>query len=599
MTAKRKRGDEKPPKPPKPPKAARASAQLGPDRKILVAVDFGTTFSGLAWAQSRKPEVQTPITQWPDASSGGLEGISSDKVPSEMKYDGQNFKWGFQIPDSVQRHQTFKLDLDPSQNRTTALASQYHDPKKAPPAYDEDAERITTDYMGALRKHAEQILRYKLPDSALKSTPVEYIITVPAVWSDTAQAKTRTCAQAAGMGVGANLHIISEPEAAALYALDAMDPHNLTVGDTFVLCDAGGGTVDLITYTVSALRPILKLTEASPGTGSLCGASFLNRKFAEMLRVKLEDQPGWDEEVLEDAVKYFESVIKRQFRGTFGEEFLVPVPGVLDNAELGIRRNKMTIPGTDIRAAFEPVLDEVLKLVTGQVKASKSPVKAIVLVGGFGQNAYLRDSIRQEVKDLKIEVMQSPNSWTAVVRGALMKGLASTSPNFAKVSIAARAARKHYGLDVNTSFNAGEHDYNRRFWDACDGFYRISEMDWFVKKGDLIEENKPFRLRYHRVRLHSEGPFKIVRDNIWVCQDRDNLGAPQYNEEGNDVQHLVTIHADLSRVPEHLMPTKRGADGEKYYRIKYEIQITYHSAYTTYELIYNDVNYGAVNAEYV
>ena len=67
------------------------------------------------------------------------------------------------------------------------------------------------------------------------------------------------------MGVGTALHIISEPEAAAMYALDIMDPHNVKVGDTFVLCDAGGGTVDLISYTVS-LKPVLKITEASPGT---------------------------------------------------------------------------------------------------------------------------------------------------------------------------------------------------------------------------------------------------------------------------------------------------------------------------------------------
>lgn len=71
----------------------------GPDRKILMAVDFGTTYSGLAWSQTRKvstdiilltyginkylqPEVQTPIIRWPDVNSEGLEGITSDKVPT-------------------------------------------------------------------------------------------------------------------------------------------------------------------------------------------------------------------------------------------------------------------------------------------------------------------------------------------------------------------------------------------------------------------------------------------------------------------------------------------------------------------------------------
>ena len=145
-----------------------------------------------------------------------------------------------------------------------------------------------------------------------------------------AQAKTRACAEAAGMGAGAALHIISEPEAAALYALSVMDTHDLKVGDTYVVCDAGGGTVDLITYTISALEPILELTEASPGTGSLCGGSILNRIFAALMEEKLGHEVGWDEEALEEvklfavwtrdkelticqAMKRFESVVRACF----------------------------------------------------------------------------------------------------------------------------------------------------------------------------------------------------------------------------------------------------------------------------------------------
>ena len=58
---------------------------------------------------------------------------------------------------------------------------------------------------------------------------------------------------------------------------------------------------------------------------------------------------------------------------------------------------------------FEPVLEEVLRLVTGQIKASKKEVKAMIMVGGFGQNAYLWVAIKHEVKELTVDVMQSPN----------------------------------------------------------------------------------------------------------------------------------------------------------------------------------------------
>ena len=166
------------------------------------------------------------------------------------------------------------------------------------------------------------MLTHKLPASILKTTPIEYIITVPAVWSDTAQAKTRTCAFNAGMGK--DLQIISEPEAAAIYALHAMDPHSIEVGDTFVLCDAGGGTVDLISYTVSELKPILKVTEAATGSGRLCGSTFLNRIFQKYLVDKLGLNSEWDDEVVEDAMKRFDLVTKKAFRGKPDEEFVIP-----------------------------------------------------------------------------------------------------------------------------------------------------------------------------------------------------------------------------------------------------------------------------------
>lgn len=172
-----------------------------------------------------------------------LPGVVADLFTnqSEIQYSSGSYKWGFQIPDYGQRHQWFKLGLDPAHGRSSSstLARDFPDPNAAPPEYNHSPEKLVTDYLTALKKHAEQVLRYKLPKSTLISTPIEFIITTPAVWSDLAQQKTRNCAEKAGMGTGSALHIISEPEAAAIYALDAMDPHHIRIGDTFVLCDAG------------------------------------------------------------------------------------------------------------------------------------------------------------------------------------------------------------------------------------------------------------------------------------------------------------------------------------------------------------------------
>ena len=142
----------------------------------------------------------------------------------------------------------------------------------------------------------------------------------------------------------------------------------------------------------------------------------------------------------------------------------------------------MTVSGDDVRKIFGPVVDEVTKLVMDQVRAVSQSVKSptyILLVGGFGQSAYLRECIRAVVATWNVQVIQSPNgcvliphkicshptdysSWTAIVRGALMRGLATMSSTSASVKLRGRRARKHYGLVEQLAFIKGTHDENLR-----------------------------------------------------------------------------------------------------------------------------------------
>lgn len=58
--------------------------------------------------------------------------------------------------------------------------------------------------------------------------------------------------------------LIYEPKAAALYTMHSLY-FAMKEGDAFVVCDAGGGTVDLISYEVARLTPNLQLKEVVPG----------------------------------------------------------------------------------------------------------------------------------------------------------------------------------------------------------------------------------------------------------------------------------------------------------------------------------------------
>ena len=104
---------------------------------------------------------------------------------------------------------------------------------------------LTTHYLKALLQHAESMLEQNhVFEAVLRRTQREYVITVPAVWKEKARDLTAKCAVDAGMGSEDDLHIVSEPEAAAMYAISKFREINAGVlkeGDTFVLCDAGGG----------------------------------------------------------------------------------------------------------------------------------------------------------------------------------------------------------------------------------------------------------------------------------------------------------------------------------------------------------------------
>ena len=358
--------------------------------------------------------------------------------------------------------QWIKLGLAPDQTPgvSSRLSSAYSDGRRAPPPYDISEEDAVTDYLRSLRRHAVNVLASKV-GRAFDSMPLEFVITVPAMWSEKAKVATLACAERAGLGSTSKIRIISEPEAASMHAIHASSPNGLEVGDTIVLCDAGGGTVDLITYSIVEVKPNIVLKEEAPGTGGLCGSTFLNRRFEEFLKERLSSSPGWDRDTLEEALHRFETVAKRNFSGNVHDDFNFPVPGIANNEKTGVHRGRLQVTGQEMKGLFAPVLQEVQNLVYGQIKASRKKVKAIFLVGGFGQSPYLRNYLRNTFSP-EIEVLAPANGWTAVVRGALIKALGEISPHALKSSVESRVARKNYGIRTRVKFIEGQHDKTRR-----------------------------------------------------------------------------------------------------------------------------------------
>ena len=173
-----------------------------------------------------------------------------------------------------------------------------------------------------------------------------WFATVPAVWSDAAKHANLEASKIAGMFP---VTLIKEPEAAALYTMHSLD-FALTVGDAFVVCDAGGGTVDLISYEVVAITPNLQLRELVPGTGGMAGSLGLNQRFLDAVK-NLVGEDQYHElrktKGFWHAEKCFDREIKKAYRGDQNEEHFVtfPMANLEDDPANGLASNMWRMTG--------------------------------------------------------------------------------------------------------------------------------------------------------------------------------------------------------------------------------------------------------------
>ncbi|KAL8971527.1 MAG: hypothetical protein Q9183_001011 [Haloplaca sp. 2 TL-2023] len=552
------------------PKPARKAPAKADNDKIIVGVDFGTTYSGLCWARIRTPETQTPVHLWPDSISRDLEGKSNEKVPTELLYTKQGYKWGFEIPSNAGRLQWFKLGLDIQHHSETSLSRDYPDENAALPDHDQTPERLVEDYLTALRTHFEAVLQ---------------------------------CAERAGMGEGDQLQLISEPEAAAIYALQQMRGDELVIGDTFVLCDAGGGTVDLISYKIEQVAKKMRIVEVARGDGRQCGSTFLDRRFKAHLQEKLGKHRAWNEDMLEEAMKRFENETKRMYDGSLtGEPFDIPVPGFSDDPELGIRRSRFQLSRPDLFEIFDPVMKQISSLVTKQIvdtTKAGSKVKAIVMVGGFGENVYLRKRLLDLVREQGIEVWRAPEGWTAVVRGALLKGLSEANARNAKVAISGRVARSSHGTDSAKPFDTKLHPPALQYWSDANQRYEIDTYDWFIYQGETIKEKKPIRLPYHTEQPVKIGPLRSITVSIVRYFDHEDHGPPLFVEETSEkkIELIAKMKVPLHKVSTKSLQKRRSEDGKEWWIIDFALKVTCMSGETIYELMHNKRNLGRVTSD--
>ena len=304
----------------------------------------------------------------------------------------------------------------------------------------------------------------------------------------------------AGLGNEHNLQLLSEPESAAIYTLRTLENSTsyaqIKVHDRIIVCDAGGGTVDLISYDIQSIQPNLSVAECAAGTGDFCGSTFIDREFEKLFTKRMGHHYNNVSLVnRQQTVKNFETT-KTAFRDDPSQKtFYVNVPTVGTLEDAGVYGGNFEITREEMRALFDPIIDQIIQLIGVQVQTisqGQGPVRvnAILLVGGFGESEYLYQRVQAWASQMQIQVIQPREAATAIVRGAVMKGL---EPKDGPKTQIVRRARRSYGVPVDHPIIEGKHHEQDAMFQAQTGQKLAkNQISWFIRKGQVMADDQMF-----------------------------------------------------------------------------------------------------------
>ncbi|UZO18463.1 uncharacterized protein OCT59_009776 [Rhizophagus irregularis] len=401
--------------------------------KILVAIDFGTTYSSFAYVSKENPENIIINSSWP-----GREGCY--KTPTVLKYNEsytQVISWGnsalpdYMVDNSEERSHPIKLF------KLHLLNLRKKELPWMPPQL--NYKKAIEDYLTQMQILIKSTLERKWPAISFPQQ-VGLILTIPSESPHYMKAM-RECVYNAGFLTtlnSANLEFITEQEAVVLHCLSVVKDHNLHSGDSFLVADCGDDTVDIILRKFPQNN---KLDEITKRVGNPCGSKSVDKEFLHFIGRKvgfgaLGKLKKYEYGQLQHLVQqFFCSRIKFKFNEdpkkfrTLKLKLQQYCPSLMQYVSGG-NKEQMEEAGwivkldfESVKVMFDPVVDRVIKLIDDQLNDAKKRCRAIFLVGEFSESPYLLSRVREAFID-QVPIISVPEFPTvAVVRGAITYGL--------------------------------------------------------------------------------------------------------------------------------------------------------------------------------
>ncbi|KAJ7578255.1 hypothetical protein C8J56DRAFT_359675 [Mycena floridula] len=556
----------------------------GTSRKLLLAFDIGTTYSGISYSildPGLVPEIRG-VTRFP-----AQEKIGGDaKIPSMIYYDQHGAVKGVGAEaraleewvldedeaENWSKCEWFKLHLRPGHQSTMDLESEdaLH---PLPP--NKTVVDVFADMMEYLFQCSKAFISKSHPNGLqyweTLENDIEYVLTHPNGWEGAQQSQMRRAAITAGLipdteAGHARIHFVTEGEASLHYCLQNGLDKSVSDGQGIIIVDAGGGTVDLSAYARTSTSSGYLFEEIAKSECVVKGSIFVTRRAGKYLQRILRDSKfsGSQERMLE----IFDDTTKLRFRNP-GEPVYIRFgnPGDKDPS-VGIKAGQLRLDGTVVADFFEPSIGLIIKAILAQKKSAKKPISSVFLVGGYGSSEYLFDRLQENVQSIGLSFSR-PDSH---VNKAVADGAVSF---YLDHFVSTRVSRMTYGTKCSNQFISSNLEHIRRrstvFIDA-EGTSRIPKcFSVLLPKDVQVSETKEYKKTFYRVSRKRN--FFLISETI-TCYRGEEPDPHWIDVDAAMYSTLCVIEADTSALNASLKP-RPGQGGRISYRIDYDIILAF------------------------
>ncbi|TBU25276.1 hypothetical protein BD311DRAFT_853631 [Dichomitus squalens] len=545
-------------------------AYKGTFRKLVIGIDIGTTYSGIAYAVLDPGEVPQihGVTRFP-----GQENAAGDsKIPSILYYrqDGSVHSAGAEaaLPgmDLEAEDQElvfvewfaflFKLHLRPE--RLDSGDVKRHDLPPLPPG--KSVIDVFSDFLGYLFRCARRFIRETHANGESLWTSVEdqieFVLSHPNGWEGLQQGRMRQAAIIANLvpdtAAGhARVHFVTEGEASLNFCIHSgLAAEAMKDGKTVMIVDAGGGTVDISTYTFVSVSPIT-VEEITSADCILQGSTRVNVRAENFLRERLKSSAYGNDADISSMLDYFDRSTKPVFKDDKESSYIKFGSMSCNDPKVNIRRGQLMLSGAEMRSFFQPSMNAIIDVVQKQRREVAGLLETVFLVGGFAASPWLHTALKSALNAHSVTLCR-PDSHTskAVANGAVCFYL--------QHFVSARIMKMTYGTGVAVDYdlNDPEH-YSRRGDIFVRPSGRIMLRNGFssiLKRGTRLRESEEISQPYNIEARNPKTLDSIVSDVLcyrgrsaqpkWVDVEPGNTGCalPEFYTP------LCTVYADTSRV---------------------------------------------------